>query len=734
MASINLSGILRDSLGEIDVGALIRFTHVTTTGEVLATTEAEYIIPPDGTYSIDVQYGQVRVDYTTRFTENFVAIVIVNGDSTATNLPDLLNAAVPPTDAQLLQFQGILADAQAAAVTSEAFADQLTTLDLIASAATFAPDTNIRTKGYTTSGDGGSGHWLQNGVTGQTPSQTSLQLGNQSIFNDANGDQWGYIVGSAPLNPISKSGYGVTTTSNVITDSSAIDSDIFIDSLRLDNFHTTGAAIGTHTFLIPDNKFRLPEASRSYDKKIGTCERVLFVGDSLTAYVGTDGSYTSTVSEKLSNEHGGIKEVGYLAAESVGVSAKQNFFGLDVGQSGFTYLNAGAFLYTSDERKFSPDGKGATITAADGSRFYHWNVNSVSTVRYTKYKIYYLQQPTGGTFDIRNRGATLNPIDTVGTLSLQSEEFVFVDNGDPLNKDVRVENVTGDVTIYGVELIDELTTSGYSYDTFATSGGELRELLQLQSSSLQTICTARDYDTVVINIGTNDSTGGVSATDFITSLNTYISNITASLPDVKFVITTPNNMQWTNFTGSTRALYEDARREYCRDNELMYIDTCSEIGNFNYFVSRDMMRDGTHPNIKGEEYIGLMVAGKIINNKAETLTNPIVNETLSSSVLQSYCTFHANGGTLVVVNEVGCTVSRVGVGIYDVTFTDDLADAFYSVISEVPQFDFISAIPNGNKGVSKFRVLSSDLATTPTDFTSANPYSVSVIGRSKPRL
>ena len=193
MASINLSGILTDSLGEIDVGAVIRFTHITTTGDVIATTESEYIIPPDGTYSINVQYGQVRIDYTTRYTEQFVAIVIVNADSTATNLPDLLNAAVPPTDAQLLQFQDILADAQAAAVTSEAFANQLTTLDLIASAATFSPDTNITTKGYTTSGDGGTGSWIQTGVIGQTASQSPAQLGD-ALLNDANGDQWALIV------------------------------------------------------------------------------------------------------------------------------------------------------------------------------------------------------------------------------------------------------------------------------------------------------------------------------------------------------------------------------------------------------------------------------------------------------------------------------------------------------------------------------------------------------------
>jgi len=89
--------------------------------------------------------------------------------------------------------QGLVADATAAATTAEAFADQLTTTELIASSATFAPNTNITTKGYTTSGDGGSGSWIQNGVTGQTVSQSPAQLGN-ALLNDAGGNQWALVA------------------------------------------------------------------------------------------------------------------------------------------------------------------------------------------------------------------------------------------------------------------------------------------------------------------------------------------------------------------------------------------------------------------------------------------------------------------------------------------------------------------------------------------------------------
>jgi hypothetical protein len=114
-------------------------------------------------------------------------------------LPQLLNAIVPPTDAQLLEFQAILADcvaaqlaAENAATTAEAFAYQLTTTDLIASTATFAAATNISTSGFFTSGDGGNGSWKQNGVTGQTPSRSPEPLGD-ALLNDGNGNQWALV-------------------------------------------------------------------------------------------------------------------------------------------------------------------------------------------------------------------------------------------------------------------------------------------------------------------------------------------------------------------------------------------------------------------------------------------------------------------------------------------------------------------------------------------------------------
>lgn len=122
MAFVNLSGVLTDSIGLFDVGSVLTITHVSTTGNVLPSTVTKLIVPPNGAYNINLNYGNVRFDYTSEFTKSFIAIVTVNADTTATSIPELLNANVPPTNAQLLEFQDLLSDAQTAETNAAASA------------------------------------------------------------------------------------------------------------------------------------------------------------------------------------------------------------------------------------------------------------------------------------------------------------------------------------------------------------------------------------------------------------------------------------------------------------------------------------------------------------------------------------------------------------------------------------------------------------------------------------
>lgn len=124
MASINLKGYLRETLGALSAGNRIRFIHGSTTGETIAGSITNYTVPDNGYYDIDIEYGNVFIQSKDKSSPYWFdhGTVTINQDTAATTLPTLLNSIVPPTDDQILLFQDLVAEAEAARDTSEASA------------------------------------------------------------------------------------------------------------------------------------------------------------------------------------------------------------------------------------------------------------------------------------------------------------------------------------------------------------------------------------------------------------------------------------------------------------------------------------------------------------------------------------------------------------------------------------------------------------------------------------
>ena len=124
MASITLAGTLLDPNSDLSVGDELRFTHDSTTGQTLKGAVSKLIIGQDGAYSLPLQYGLVLVEYKDSRSTQFknLGVATVNGDNPATTIPELLNALVPVSSADLIAFQTILADAvtaESGAVTAK---------------------------------------------------------------------------------------------------------------------------------------------------------------------------------------------------------------------------------------------------------------------------------------------------------------------------------------------------------------------------------------------------------------------------------------------------------------------------------------------------------------------------------------------------------------------------------------------------------------------------------------
>ena len=122
MASITLAGTLLDPNSDLSVGDEIRFTHNSTTGQTVKGAVSLVSIPPNGTYSVPLQYGLVLVEYKDIRSTHFknLGVATVNSNNPATTIPELLNALVPVSSAELIQFQAILADAVTAKNAAEA--------------------------------------------------------------------------------------------------------------------------------------------------------------------------------------------------------------------------------------------------------------------------------------------------------------------------------------------------------------------------------------------------------------------------------------------------------------------------------------------------------------------------------------------------------------------------------------------------------------------------------------
>lgn len=107
MGNITISGILTLPTSGLAAGDKVRFTHKSTTGQTVdGSVSPDFTVPPDGTYSFDIQYGIVQIETWTFRNAKWInhGDAIVNIDQLATTLPDLIGNIVPVTPEQAIRY------------------------------------------------------------------------------------------------------------------------------------------------------------------------------------------------------------------------------------------------------------------------------------------------------------------------------------------------------------------------------------------------------------------------------------------------------------------------------------------------------------------------------------------------------------------------------------------------------------------------------------------------------
>lgn len=125
MATKNFSGTLEAPIDGDFYEGVLRFTHLTTTGPVLAGSKSIETTVVGGVYDFDLFYGEIAIQSRVNGGNWYNhGSVIVNSETTATTLPALLLATTPSTPELILQLESILADADQAKADAIAAADR----------------------------------------------------------------------------------------------------------------------------------------------------------------------------------------------------------------------------------------------------------------------------------------------------------------------------------------------------------------------------------------------------------------------------------------------------------------------------------------------------------------------------------------------------------------------------------------------------------------------------------
>ena len=95
MPSHNLTGVIIDPIGDYSVGDEFRFITTRTTGRSIRGSRSLFTVPQNGAYNIDLEYGDIFIEY--RAVENaawyIIGTVTIDENTTATTLPELIRQA-----------------------------------------------------------------------------------------------------------------------------------------------------------------------------------------------------------------------------------------------------------------------------------------------------------------------------------------------------------------------------------------------------------------------------------------------------------------------------------------------------------------------------------------------------------------------------------------------------------------------------------------------------------------
>ena len=246
----------------------------------------------------------------------------------------------------------------------------------------------------------------------------------------------------------------------------------------------------------------------------------------------------------------------------------------------------------------SLNGRGIDAVGADGRDSFTWKADRA----WDTAKVYYLQQPGGGSLTIHGAGAS-SPVvvNTDGALALKSVT-VRSDSGqgDPT---LILDRVQGHVTVFGADL--QLDQGGATFSNVGVGGSSLTNWSKLDSSFRQAWFAALSPDVYVLNAGMNDR-GVLTQAQYRALIVAVLNDFAAASPETSIILVGSNDVgsSGQDYLASFRAVLQSEAVA----RGLIYLNDMSLLGSYAQAAAAGLMSDTIHPNAAGN----LLRAGALL--------------------------------------------------------------------------------------------------------------------------
>jgi lysophospholipase L1-like esterase len=319
----------------------------------------------------------------------------------------------------------------------------------------------------------------------------------------------------------------------------------------------------------------------------------IFAGiDSLTAGANGD-SYLNflepTLRSQMGDGGGGLHMLDYQKASENGAS---------LGKSN-NMLYMKDQLYSDVPKKYSICGLGLYTTNGSGSDSVDYTVNR----KFTNARLFYLQQPGGGTFAFgsSNIPPAQRPVtNTAGTLDLK---YVDVDGTNFSSSSLSISNITGAVAVFGIFFTNG--TTGVTVSRLAVGGSKMSEHASLDSSFRQKWFSLLQPNLYILNGGMNDRIT-TNASDYQTNVMNFLNDIKTASANTQILLVASNESSDVSTTNLKD--YPAVLKNIASANKYGYFSNKDFMGDYNKANSRGLMFDGVHPNTRGNQLIALKIA------------------------------------------------------------------------------------------------------------------------------